>query len=238
MGILGSWRIMLRRLRARLRQRRLESELADEVQQHIDLRARALIEEGVNPREAAYAARRLFGNPTVIREQARDLWGYRWLDALTQDTRFALRVLRRCPLVTAVAVLSLAVGMGSATTIFTVAHAALFRPLDGVRAAEELRAFRIEVRIGGASKIVSGVPPDAFDDLQRGAGFADFVGFRVADNTEIAGVGGGVMLERVTFVSSNYFDVLGARAARGRLLAGVDNAVTPLPVVISDRLWR
>ena len=229
---------MLRRLRARLHQRRLESELADEIQQHIDLRARALVEDGLNPREAAYAARRLFGNPTVIREQARDLWGYRWLDALTQDTRFALRVLRRCPLVTAVAVLSLAVGMGSATTIFTVAHAALFRPLDGVRAAEELRAFQIEVRIGGASKIVSGVPPDAFDDLQRGAGFADFVGFRVADNTEIAGVGGGVMLERVTFVSSNYFDVLGARATRGRLLAGVDSADTPLPVVISDRLWR
>jgi predicted permease len=239
MDALGNCRTVLRRLGARLRRGRLEADLAEEICQHLESRTRALVDEGMDPGDAAYEARRGFGNPSVIREEARDMWSYRWLDALAQDTRFAGRVLRRFPLVTAVAILSLAVGIGSASTVFTVAHAALFRPLDGVRAASELRAFQIEARVGGASKIVSGVPPDAFDDVRHAADFAEFVGFRTADSTEIAGSGPGSVLSRVTFVSPNYFEVLGATPTRGRLIRSTDAAAgTPLPLVISEALWR
>ena len=238
MDFLGNWRTGLRRLRARLHWGRLEAELADEMREHIELRTRALVDGGMDPTEAAYEARRAFGNAMLIREESRDVWGYRWLDILVRDTRFAGRILRRSPLVTGVAILSLAVGIGSASTVFTVADAALLRPLDGVRAASELRAFQIDVRIGGASKLVSGVPPDAFDDVRRRADFADVVGFRVADSAEVAGAGLGVMTGRVTFVSANYFDVLGTTPVIGRLIGGADAAGTPLPIVISDHLWR
>src|SRR4051812_30766704 len=79
---------------------RLDDELRDEVQLHLDLRRQALIDQGLNPNDAAMEARRLFGNATAIREETRDMWGFPSLEMFAQDVRYGARLLRRSPLVT------------------------------------------------------------------------------------------------------------------------------------------
>jgi predicted permease len=228
---------LLRRAAARLRRGRLDEELREEIAQHIEERRRQLVEAGLDPREAAYEARRLFGNPVALREETRDLWSFRGMDTLAQDARFGTRLLLRTPLVSAIAILSLALGIGAAVAVFTVADAVLFRPLP-VRDPAGLRAFQIDLRLGGAVKSTNGVPETSLADLQNGADFADFVGFRVADEVSLEQPGGTSRITRVEFASANYFDVLGIPALAGRLPESGEQRLSPTPVVISERLWR
>ena len=238
MDLLGNPLPLVRRIRAALTRRRLDDELREEIADHIERRRRELVDAGMDPRDAAFEARRMFGNATVIRERTRDMRSFRPLDSLTQDARFGARVLLRTPLFSAVAIMSLALGIGAAVAVFTVADAVLFRPL-AVREPQDLRAFRIEMRMGASSKIVSGVPAESLPAIQQGADFADFIGFRLSDDVA-AGVDGSGASQptRVEFVSANYFDVLGVPAATGRLLGSQDDVSAPTPVVISEQLWR
>ena len=240
----------MRRLWTLLRRRRLESELADEIQQHIELRTRALIDEGLDPREASYEARRLFGNPTMIREETRDMWGYRWLDTLVQDTRFGARLLRRSPAFTLAAVASLAIGIGSAAAVFGLADALLFRTL-AVRAPGELVLFRW---ISGPDAVFNDLTgfgsqsenemsstsfsKKAFEEIRRGlAAEADVIGFADLYRTNVA-VDGRPETAFAHVVSGNYFAVLGVTPVIGRLLDGSDDRrEAPGAAVISHAFW-
>ena len=133
MAFLGDSVRLLRRLASRFRSGRLDDELREEIAQHIEHRRLQLIDEGMGPREAAYEARRMFGNPTIVRERTRDLWTLGWIETLGQDVRYALRLVRRSPSFTTFAVLSLATGIGSAIAVFDIADAVLFRPLPVAR---------------------------------------------------------------------------------------------------------
>ena len=238
MDFLGNPLVLVRRIRAVLTRGRLDDELREEIAEHIERRRCELIDRGMDPRDAAFEARRLFGNATVIRERTREMRSFRPLDSLSQDLRFGARVLLRTPVFSAVAVMSLALGIGAAVAVFNAADAVLFRPL-GVRDPESLRAFRIEMRMGASSKIVPGVPEESLPAIQQGADFADFVGFRLSDEVAAAVEGSGAAQPtRVEFVSANYFDVLGVPAALGRLLGPLDERSASTPVVISERLWR
>ena len=228
---------LLRRLAALPRRRRLDDELRAEIVDHIDRRRQQLVDGGMDPAEAELEARRLFGNATVIRERTRDLRSLRWLDALVQDARFGLRLLVRTPLFSAVAVLSLALGVGAAVAVFTVADAVVFRPLP-VRSPGELRSFHVDVNIGGGVKTLTGVPEPAVASLQSGATLADFIGFRTSDEVAFGlDQGAATRMTRVEFVTPNYFSVLGVSPETGRPLDRQDDRVTPVPVVVSERLW-
>src|SRR4051794_17010014 len=101
--------------------RKREADLEEELQAHIDIEARQLEADGLSPETAARQARNAFGSRAFVAEQTRDSWGARWFTGLRQDLEYAWRSGRRTPMFAATVVLSLALGIGSATVIFSLA---------------------------------------------------------------------------------------------------------------------
>ena len=229
----GAVAAFCRRAWACLRRGRLEDDLRAEVDHHLELRRLRLIEEGIDPAVAAAEARRLFGNDLLIRERTRELWSLRVVDDLGQDLRYGARVLRRAPASTAAAVLSLAVGISAATSAFSVADAALFRPLP-VTAPHELRQLRTTLSLGAGRKVMGGVDAATFREM---AAAGDVVGMRTLEGVTLAAQGGAQGSLRVEVVSSNYFEVLGIAAAAGHLPRAADSPQHG-SIVISEQLWR
>src|SRR5207249_1795759 len=137
--------------------RRRDSELDEENQGHLDMAARDRIERGESPETARRASFREFGNRTLIKEVTRDVWSGRALETFWQDVRYGLRMLRRSPGFTAVAVLSLALGIGANTAIFSVINALMLRDLpvrEPGRLVELLSRYPGEPRMNGFSSSV------------------------------------------------------------------------------------
>ena len=241
---------ILSRLAARLSRSRREQELKEEIEAHIAARRQALIDEGMDPRDAAYEARRVFGNVTTIREEARDMWSVRSIDTIGQDLRYGLRVLRRSPVFAITAVASLALGIGAAVSVFTLADALMVRRLP-VRAPEELVLFRwfsgpqmvFESLSGSGEQTSAGFASTSFSKLAL-----DTLQTNLADRVTIFGfadlyranlaVDGVPESASAQIVSGTYFDALGVAPAAGRLLTPADDRLdAPPAAVLGSEMW-
>jgi predicted permease len=240
----------LRRLVSGFKRNRLDDDLAEEIRQHIELRRQALIDRGMDPGEAAYEARRMFGNVMVKREEARGMWGLQFVDTVGQDLRYGLRLLRRSPVFTIVAVLSLAIGIGATAAVFSLADAVLFRKLP-VAAPEELAVFQWRSGPRNPAGALSGsfdsdgtmtastsFSASTFETLRHDAGrVADVFGFASMATVDLT-IEGQSEVGSGQVVSSNYFSAIGVGTAVGRPLVAADHRDdASSAAVISHGFW-
>jgi predicted permease len=223
-GRLRSW------LRFARRRDELDRDLQDEMQLHIDLYEADLRARGLTPEQAHRRARASFGSVEAKKDEARQALGLRLIDELRADTGYALRLLRRSPGFTAVAILSLALGIGANTAIFSLIDTVLLKKLPVVQDPDSL--FFVD-NSGGKSGGNSGPPYPCFELLRdRNTTMSGLAAF---DEARLKVTIDGTAEEmRGQYVSGTFYDVLGVRAMHGRLLTPSDDA----SVVISHGLWR
>ena len=182
------------------------------------------------PEEARYAALRKFGSVALAREDARAVWTPVWLEQLSQDARYCLRMLRRNPGFAAVAVLTLALGIGMTTAVFSVFNAVLLRPL----------AYPNPDRLIFISTSGGSLPLDAelvlsmdfLDWQEQATSFERLVAYSTADETLTTA--DGATRARIAAVSNDFWDLAGARPAAGRL----PTAGEPDAVLLSHRFFE
>jgi putative ABC transport system permease protein len=217
------------------RRRVREQELEEELQADLAMAIEDAAESGLPRDEAEQAARRAFGNLTRAREEARAVWFPGW-DAFSQDLRFALRMLARTPVFSVVAILSLALGTGAATALFSLVNTITLKPLS-YREPGQL-VFVREV-VPPLAHIYPTMPVNlqhfrfwreqtrAFDAIAA-VSFGDEVLFGDREPEVIGSVA----------VSANLFDVLGVRPQIGRTFLADEEKPGNRVVVITDGLWR
>jgi len=220
-----------RRLRHQLSGASFDQDLAEEMRLHVDLRAADKLAQGLQPDAARAAARRQFGNATQLQESSRDAWGWTRLDSWRRDIRFGLRSLAANPGFAATAVLSLALGIGANTAIFSILNAVLLRSLP-VEDPQRL----VQVRPGdqGDDEFTNPIWEQVRDRQQAFSGMLAYAPgrFDLADGGE-SHYAAGLM------VSGDFFRVLGVPAIEGRVFTGdEDRRGTPPLAVISYSFWK
>jgi hypothetical protein len=235
------------KLQGLFRRNRNSQRLDDEIHFHLEQQIAENLAAGMSPQDARYAAMRAFGNPTFLKEETRYTWGWVWLEHLAQDLRYAARILRKSPAFTSVAVLTLALGIGANTAIFTLVNAVMLQSIP-VRHPEELVVLQQSARA---------LPENIYDISGygdcRGCSFSSVMYRELqARNDLFSGVlamagpealdlsgNGPASIVRSEFVSGNYFEVLGISAAMGRTLGPSDDQLGAGPVaVLSYPYWQ
>jgi predicted permease len=212
-----------------------DQELDDELTQHMEMEALALQRAGMSPDDARREARRRFGGVPKYSEELRDVRGSRWLEWLSQDAKYALRIARRFPAFTAIVVTTLAIAIGANTAVFSVIDRVVLAPLPFPQ-DRELVSLTAQ-NPDGSSPRFSVSHADFLDwrkDTRTFAGMTAFTGSTLT-------ITEGDQPERLAglLVTSEFFDVLQARPAMGRLFRATDQAAEVTSIaVITNSLWR
>ena len=211
----------------------MKREIDDELQFHLEQRTAQNIAAGMSPEDAAREARKRFGNVQSVREECRDRKGASFGETVWQDVRFGLHMLRRNPGFTAVAVLTLALGIGANTAVFTLINGLLLRPLP-FKSPDRL--VRFQMRNTGSGLTADGTSYLNFEDWRnQNAVFEEMAA--VFDTTfTLAGNEGAERLHGLE-VSDRFFALMGVAPVRGRVF-GVESATDTEVAVVSQRLFQ
>ena len=245
----------MRRAAGVFRKRKRDAELEEELASHLEMLVEENEERGMTPREARRAARIALGGGEQVKEAVREQRGLPWLESLIADIRFGLRMLRKSLGFTCVAILTLALGIGANTAIFSLIDALLLRALP-VSNPQELvflqwsahkpPNFHSSSSYGDCFNRGSGDNPTAcsfslpfFNELRNRSGiFASLTASGGGMQLDLSGNGQASMVQSL-IVSGNYFDTLGVRPAMGRLLEASDDEPNATPVtVLSYGYWQ
>jgi len=253
-----SLKIFFARLRSLFRKQKLEDELAAEIQSHLEMQVEDLVRQGITSEEARYIALRKFGGVDQVKETYRDGRTLPWIETFFRDLRYGLRMLRRSPGMTAVAILSLALGIGANTALFSVVDAVLLKTLP-VQEPEQLvifewqsgRPFRVS-GMSGTSNV--DVPPgqrglslfryDVFEQMRKSqteateSPLSDLFAFAPLREV-IANVNDQPEVIKGQAVSGNYYSGLGLQPSLGRTITLDDDRAGASPVaMLSYQFWQ
>ena len=216
------------------RRQRMMEDLDQDIRNFIERETQDNIERGMSPEEARYAALRKFGNVARVEEETWEMWSFAWLERLWQDLRFGLRMLRKNPAFTAVAVATLALGIGANTAIFTVLDAVLLRPLPFPDAGRVVWVTELMPQSGRDTVLT----PE-YAAWEKGQNVFDRLGaFSVTRGINLAA---GTRPERILagHVTQNFFSVLGIEPALGRtFLPREEQPGNNHTAVLSYDLWQ
>jgi predicted permease len=229
-----------RRLLFYVRRDRFDRELEEEMRFHLEMKAGENLAAGLSAEEAPYASRRQFGNQTLLQEVSREMWGFRSLETLGQDIRYGVRMLRTHKGFTAVAVLTLALGIGANSAIFSVVNSVLLRELP-YREPERLVMVFTEWEIPqvgtrGMENVFTGAD---FRDLRdQNQCFEQMAAFSARVNFNLTGSGEPESLVGVSG-TANLFALLGIAPEHGRaFLPEEDQTGNNRVVILSGGLWQ
>jgi len=214
--------------------RRMYSDLSAEIQEHLDERIEELIAEGMLKKDAVAAARREFGNVTLIAEDSREVWRWRSIENFMIDVRYGLRSLRRSPGFTMIVVLTLALGIGANSAIFSVINAVLLRPLPFPNASQLAdlcaRSTMFDFEHLGVSL------PDIVDIRSSSTSFSNLAPYQLSSK-EMTGDGKPERIEGAD-ISEDFFPELGIKPLLGRTFVSSDMQPGSRAVILSHSLWR
>jgi len=212
------------------RRERRNEELQEEIQAHLLLAERDAVESGVTQKQARHSARREFGNMAVAEEVTRDMWGWRWLFDFWQDVRYAMRSFRQRPGFVAVALLTLALGIGATTVMFSLVSGVLLKPLPY---PEPNRLVSVNGHTDGWNEKINGEQKLAyldFLDCQRESHSLDLAALVYNDGT-LSAPG---LPQYVDYfeISSGFFSVVRVPLALGRAFLPEEDHIGAAPVAI------
>ena len=231
-----------------------ETDLDREISFHLDRIAAEYIEEGVSEKEARRLARIDFGGPEQIKDECRDVSRWRWLNDLAQDLHFGTRMMRKAPVITWAAAISLALGIGANTSILSLMELVLGRRLPVARPEElvlvnwQARGFPQGLAKGAAGSMFPSGEGDDIGDFfsidsvrklqSESAGKATLAGYNFTDRVSCSYEGRSSVADERP-VDDKFFQVLAVNAAAGRLFQPADNMPgAPLSVVVTHHYWR
>jgi predicted permease len=226
------------RMNALFRREKLEREMNAELGEHFHRQREKLRTAGLPPQAASRQARLIVGGPEQLKEEIRDARGTRFFETLAQDLRYAARMLRKNPGFTAVAVLTLALGIGASTAVFSLVNAVLFKPLPYPDAGRIVFPW-----LQAPAGLDLGAPEIpwhrvAFNDVRRDSKSFQHLGAFLSATFNLTGSGDPVRIDGLR-ASAGFFPSLGTPPELGRFFtAEEDLPGHELEVILSDQLWR
>lgn len=221
-----------RKIRGLFRRKKLDADMAEEMRTHLELQTEKNVADGMSPEAARYAARRQFGGLDQIKELARSQRSGQWIEQIGRDFRYGIRQLRRNPIFTGFALLTLVFGIGASTAIFSVVHALLLSPLP-YRDAGRL----VQLQSRHPEQGVSGLAPATFGDLAANNASFEVLAAQYYYYVNLTGTETPALLNSAE-VTPDYFKLFGVAALRGRVWNPDEIKPGNAPVVVlGHALW-